>query len=144
MCDGNPTREFRRPERDAAGRGVRVVDDDGYAQEPRGKKRREGGVPARREYDVGIQSEKLHDSADDTDGIGEYAQHIEQAAVAAHLTRGAGHVDDFMLKERFSVKGGRPDVVQLRLDEPTLMADILDGFRDSNKRVEMPARSSAD
>jgi len=86
----------------------------------------------------------LHDSADDTDGIGEYAQHIEQAAVAAYLTRGAGYVDDFVLKERFSVEGGRPDVIQLRLDKPAFMADIFDGFGDSNKRVEMPARPPAD
>src|SRR3989344_74109 len=143
MCDGNPARELCRPERDAAGRSISVVDNDGYAQETCRKKRRKRGVSARGENDVGIDTEKLRGRTDNAYGIGKYTQYVEQAGIAADLTCGTRHIGDVVLKQGFCIKSGRSDVEKLGLDKLALIADVLNSFGDSNKRVEMPARSPA-
>src|SRR3989338_10540486 len=113
VCDGNPARELCRPERDAAGRSISVVDNDGYAQETCREKRRKRGVSARGENDIGIDTKKLHGRTDDAYGIGKYAQHIEHAAVSAHFPGRTRHVGDVVLNQYFLIKSNLPDVQKL-------------------------------
>ena len=144
MCDGNPARELCRPERDAAGRSISVVDNDGYAQETCREKRRERGVSARGENDIGIDTKKLRGRTDDAHGIGKETEDVENTAVSTDLSRGSRYIGNVVFEQGFRIKSRWPDVEKLGLDELALTADVLNRFCDSNKRVKMPARPPAD
>ena len=82
---GNPDGEFGRPEIDAAGLGVRLVDENRNFEPAGGEEGRETVVAAFTENQIGINQEKLSQSDDNPPAGSNRVQKIERRKIATAL-----------------------------------------------------------